>query len=218
MERLRDLFGKEAISGEDSIRLDSLRRSAAFREAPDFSMDHFLEQAQARITFSDARFPIDSRAYELVNKTNQFNLNGRRYGEAEWRERLERDDVFLLLVSYQDKYGPLGKIAVITGRKRERTLLVDAWVMSCRAFSRRIEHRCLQALFEKYEVDEIAFDFRATPKNGPFQEFLAELSNNLTEPWAPLSRETFAEKSPRLFHQIEDLTDDKSQHTPGAVL
>ena len=47
--------------------------------------------------------------------------------------------------------------------------------MSCRAFSRRIEHQCLNYLFEKLDVDEIVFEYEATPRNGPIQDFFAEL-------------------------------------------
>ena len=50
-----------------------------------------------------------------MNKTNQFNLNGRRFQEAEWQNWLNAPDTVLVTASYRDKYGPLGKIAVIAG-------------------------------------------------------------------------------------------------------
>jgi len=103
---------------------------------------------------------------ELVNKTNQFNLNGRRYTEVEWRKQLEQPCGFAMAVSYEDKFGPLGKIAVLCGRHQDNVVHLDTWVMSCRAFSRRIEDRCLEILFEKFGVDdEILFQFERTSKN-----------------------------------------------------
>ena len=44
----------------------------------------FLAQAEAVVTF-DFGCAAEPRVLELVNKTNQFNLNGRRYTEADWR-------------------------------------------------------------------------------------------------------------------------------------
>ena len=59
-----------------------------------------------------ARGPDDRRAFELVNKTNQFNLNGRRFQPADWAAALARPGAWLAVVSYQDRFGALGKIAV----------------------------------------------------------------------------------------------------------
>ena len=112
----------------------------------------------------------DTRVLELVNKTNQFNLNGLRHTEAEWRRDLENPGAFVVAVSYKDKFGALGKIAVLKGARNNGEVEVSAWVMSCRAFSRRIEHRLLEILFERFETGEIRFQFEATPKNSPLRE------------------------------------------------
>jgi hypothetical protein len=48
----------------------------------------FLEQLDAEISFYFGKVPLDPRAVELVNKTNQFNLNGKRYTEASWGKYL----------------------------------------------------------------------------------------------------------------------------------
>ena len=44
-----------------------------------------------------------------------------------------------MVVSYRDKFGPLGKIAVLQGVKNGDAARIETWVMSCRAFARRIE-------------------------------------------------------------------------------
>src|SRR5438477_4902389 len=82
LERLRDRFGRRAVSEEDGIRLESLRRSARLRQAPTQDGEGFsdilLEQMEATITLSFIEDRHDRRSFELVNKTNQFNLNGMR--------------------------------------------------------------------------------------------------------------------------------------------
>lgn len=202
---LRDLFGKERLTEEDGLRLESLRRAQrvhAEAEARGAHPDEFLRDIDAQLTLRFAKDPPDARAFELVNKTNQFNLNGRRYDESAWRAHLDEPDRFLLVASYQDKYGALGKIAVLTGRPQNGALHVDTWVMSCRAFARRIEHRCLDALFEKFGAEEIAFDYQATPRNGPLQEFFTELTGRPPEPGLRLSRSLFARRRPPLFQTV----------------
>src|SRR5262249_23709412 len=147
LHRLSDLFGKSALSEEDAIRLDSLRQGAQFQEAAEAGggqvPEEFLAQVGATLSL-DFRDADDPRTLELVSKTNQFNLNGMRFTDPEWRKQLDAPGAFLLVAGYQDKFGPLGKIAVLQGRLEGRVLQVGTWVMSCRAFGRRIEHRCLE--------------------------------------------------------------------------
>ena len=118
---IRDRFGKERVLPEDVLRLDSLRSAAQFRESATegggAETDEFLSTLEARITVRVGREP-NPRAFELVNKTNQFNLNGERYTEAEWQSLLETPDAFVLTVEYTDKFGRLGTIAAVTGRFR----------------------------------------------------------------------------------------------------
>lgn len=172
---LRDLFGRPALLAEDQLRARSLRRAGHVRAATAATdATDFLASAQAEITFAFSRDASDPRAFELVNKTNQFNLNGRRYTEAEWMAALQHPDSFLLTVSYRDKFGPLGNIGVVLGCVADGVACVDTWVLSCRAFARRIEHRTTQVLFEHLGVDRLSLSYRGTERNGPLREFLTE--------------------------------------------
>ena len=195
--RLRDLFGRSCILQEDLLRAASIQRSRdskAVREKTRSTPAKFLEQVEAEIEFSFDKSTLDPRALELVNKTNQFNLNGRRHTEASWNRCFRDPSSFLMLVSYKDKFGPLGKIAVVSGRNGKK-LNVDAWVMSCRAFSRGIEYRCLEELFVKFNVDEIELDYSRTDRNTPLTDFLAELLGTAPFPKCTFSRLDLATRS-----------------------
>ena len=203
LERLRDRFGKMAVSEEDRIRAESIRSAVAVRAAAGgTNQDQFLERAEAVLQFSFDKHSADNRAFDLVNKTNQFNLNGHRYGEAEWRSCIQNPGSFLMTVSYRDKFGPLGKIAVVMGCEAGSHLHIDAWVMSCRAFSRRIEYQCLRQLYQHFDAAELVLDFGPTPRNGPTQEFLAAFGT--LQPEFRLTREHFEAACPRLFHSVEE--------------
>ena len=164
-------------------------------------MEAFLRDANAAVTFEfGSREP---RVLELVNKTNQFNLNGIRYTDAEWVEGLARPGAFVLSVQYEDKFGALGTIAAIRGYARARTLEIDTWVMSCRAFSRRIEHQCLQLLFETFPADEITVGYTPTAKNGPTKEFLSAIAGDMSATPVRIMRQDFEQKRPALYHKVK---------------
>jgi FkbH-like protein len=207
LRRLRDCFGKSEISAEDEIRLSSIRSSAAVRgsvDSPDFDTDTFLRNAQATIVFSLKPDTQDNRAFELINKTNQFNLNGRRWSRSEWLSFLQDPGAFLLTAAYEDRYGPLGEVAVVMGKREGPKLRVASWVMSCRAFSRRIEHQCLKYLFEKMGVEEIVFDYAGTPRNGPIQNFFSGLLASAPPENPSLPKAAFSVKAPPLFHRVDE--------------
>lgn len=211
LNRLRDLCGKEHVSDEDRLRLSSVKAGvevAHARDAAGGDIDEFLSGVEAEINVSFDKTTWDPRALELINKTNQFNLNGRRQMEAAFRQTLSKDDTFLALVSYRDKYGPLGKIAVITGRRNNAQLRLDSWVMSCRAFSRRIEFQCLKLLFQRFGADEICFDYEPTARNGPLQEFLTNLAGEPPRQHVRVSKSAFREHCPKLYHAVTETTNE----------
>jgi FkbH-like protein len=202
LRRLRDLFGKSNLSEEDSLRSVSIRRASEFHAATHGgnSSEDFLKSLNAVVSFDLLEAPPNARSLELVNKTNQFNLNGLRYTEAEWTKKLLLNDSVCVAVSYEDKFGPLGKISVLQGQQKGRILHLDVWVLSCRAFARRIEHQCLRMLFDRYAVDAIEFSFVRTAKNSPLTEFL----NSLSAADGLLTREQFHNCCPPLYHVVKD--------------
>jgi FkbH-like protein len=200
LQALRDWFGKSKIGDEDQIRLQSLRQAHDFVVAAGY--DTFLKAAEADLMIDFAPDPADPRPLELVNKTNQFNLNGRRFTEMEWRTRLKDPAAFLAVVAYKDKFGPLGKIAVLGGLQTPKALRVDTWVMSCRAFSRRIEYRCLECLFNHFGVQEAIFDYRTTPRNTPIREFFAGFLGTEPTDVLSLTRTSFEHARPQMHHRV----------------
>ncbi|MBZ5666370.1 MAG: HAD-IIIC family phosphatase [Acidobacteriia bacterium] len=205
MYRLRDLFGKDTVTTEDTIRQESIRRAhthAEHGENHPGTPEQFLEQAEAELTIELSKESVDGRALELINKTNQFNLNGKRHTESSWRTYLKEPDTIVMVVAYQDKYGPLGKIAVLAGRIKGSFLSLDTWVMSCRAFSRRIEHKSLEELFERFHLETISFDFQTTAKNSPVRDFLTEILGTAPSEGSRLSRDELIRRQVRTFHKV----------------
>ena len=206
LRRLRDLCGKDKVSSDDLLRLASIRQGAAFREQAEggSAPESFLEHAQAVVTF-DFSAAGEPRTLELVNKTNQFNLNGRRWAPADWHKETSSDRSLTVAVSYEDKFGPLGTIAVAKANFQGERLLVDTWVMSCRAFSRRVEHQTLRLLFDATGAAEIEFAFQPTAKNSPTRDFFASLLDEAPDAEFSLKKSQFDERCPALYHEVREL-------------
>lgn len=192
-QRLQTLFGKPAIFEEDRIRASSIRSASIAPPLPNVGANpDFLAGARATITFDMRRDPRDARPLELINKTNQFNLNGRRWTEAEWRGRMDAPDAFTLVVSYEDKFGPLGKIAALSGKVCNSTVSLDAWVISCRAFSRLIEDHTLDYIFSSLGASEVILDYLPTDRNRPVCEFFERMKCDAALSPVRISRDIFA--------------------------
>jgi predicted enzyme involved in methoxymalonyl-ACP biosynthesis len=111
---------------------------------------------------------------------------------------------FLAAVSYRDKFGPLGTIAVLQGRLEGQEIHIATWVMSCRAFARRIEYQCLAALFQQFEARAAWLDYKPTAKNGPLRGFLEQILGEAPpEGSVQMTRDAFEVRRPRLYHALE---------------
>lgn len=204
---LRDLFGKPLLMEEDRLRQASIRAAAQIEGLGESAASpEFLRSLKATVTLDWRIEPSERRPLELINKTNQFNLNGRRIGEGEWQRYLENRNTVLAVASYSDKFGPLGKVAVVLGTKRRSAVHVSHWVMSCRAFSRWLEYHTLDALFRETNAEEITFDFEATDRNKPLQAFFRAIGIGLDAAGTyRLSREDFSALDHALPHEVVDL-------------
>ena len=139
----------------------------------------------------------------------QFNLNGVRVTEGEWLRLLEDDCGFAVGVSYEDKFGPLGVVAVMAGRQQGGLVEVASWVLSCRAFSRKIEHHMLDYLFRTRGAKTVRLSFEPTGRNAPLQEFLRSLGlgrDNLAG--MELTEDRFLDLPRGLPHEVRTLSND----------
>ena len=173
---LRKAFpeGRRRASPGQHSKAGAWRRAA---QSGTDSPDDFLNSAEASIVFDCGQNSEDMRAFELVNKTNQFNLNGKRFNELEWRKFLADRTAFLLTASYKDKYGSLGKVVALLGRFDGRRVCVNGWVMSCRAFSRRIEYQCLNYCLKRSvptKSSSITQRLHETDRSKTFDRFAGE--------------------------------------------
>jgi FkbH-like protein len=203
MTRLRALFGKGEVTVEDGLRLDSIRSAGALREAQQRTSGagDFLAGVGGAVEFSRTTTRRE-RALELINKSNQFNLNGRRLTDSDLTVAARERDGQLVTVNYADRYGPLGMVAALLVSPRGGDLAIDVWAMSCRAFARRVEHHTLRYLFDTFAAPEIMVAFRRTERNLALQEFLSCILGEPPEGSAQLTLADFEKRTPALVHRV----------------
>jgi FkbH-like protein len=204
LEHVRALLGKSELLAEDGLRLASLRTSQALRSAlaaDDVSAD-FLAGVDGMVEFHHGTAHA-SRALELIGKASQFNLNGQPVTEAELARATRRGGE-LITVSYADRYGPLGVIAALLVGRGDAGPAIDAWVMSCRAFARRVEYHTLRHVFDRFADEEVALAFRPTARNLAIREFLISLHGHEPQGELRITRESFERAAPALVHRVID--------------
>ena len=93
---------------------DNAQRQATLGQATD--MAGYLKGLAMTLVASEIRSTDLSRAAQLVNKSNQFNLTTRRYSEAELEKLIANPDVVAMCFRLRDRFGDNGLISVILSR------------------------------------------------------------------------------------------------------
>jgi FkbH-like protein len=170
---LAALFHRENVTAEDRERTALYRRRleglvpSALRGA---DISAFLKSLGMRLVINDRTREDRTRAVQLINKTNQFNLNGRRVTEEDVSAVLASGGR-LYGASLTDRTGAHGEIlACLVGKGG----IIVSFVMSCRVFQRRVEHAFLAWLLSQPDPP-VGMSWVSTPRNEPFARFLEEV-------------------------------------------
>ena len=171
METLQSHLGRREITNEDAERTELYRRrmdGMAVSGAEGADLTQFLRNLGMRLTIHDRSAGDRSRAVQLINKTNQFNLNGRRLGDDAVAAVLASEGR-LFTASLEDRTGSHGEILAYLV---DHSGTVLSFVMSCRVFQRRVEHAFLLTLVNRGMAPR-RFLFAKTDRNEPFCTFAA---------------------------------------------
>lgn len=166
---------KTSMTAEDGQRVAYYRQESERNSLhAALSLDEFLEQLDLKVMISELGKDGISRAVQLTQRVNQFNLNGIRRTTGEINARL--GTATCLMVSASDRFGDYGVIGLIIYASFEHALRVETLVLSCRALGRGVEQRLAAHLADAAQasgLSQIEFEFLPTPKNAPIREFLA---------------------------------------------
>lgn len=132
----------------------------------------FLQSLQLKgslieIKDTDTEF---GRAFELLNKTNQFNTTGKRWDRRELLDLLLVDSNKILLYSLEDESTNYGIISTIILKTHQ----IEQFVMSCRVIGLDVEHNILHLLKTIYKCDTLVLT--PTEHNSVCQNFVKSIT------------------------------------------
>jgi FkbH-like protein len=174
VDRLMALFARREITAEDRMRTQMYRQRIATIPPTASASSHaelteFLKGLRMQIAIHDRSVPVGERAIQLINKTNQFNMNGRRAAPEEVSSLVAMGYI-LLTASLKDCAGDHGEIVSVLVAP-DGTL--THFVMSCRVLQRHVEFVILDYLLRRF--GRIRFEYLPTERNTPFRQFLEAL-------------------------------------------
>jgi FkbH-like protein len=170
------LFDTLAVSQEDR------RRGAMYQaEAERKRLEHTATDLEGYLRSLEMVAELDladpaaiPRIAQQTQRTNQFNLTTRRYGEAEIAHLAAHDASDVVYLRLRDRFGDSGIVAACILRYREGDAVVDTFLVSCRALSRGVEAVLLVEVLRRARrkgCARVVGEFYATPKNAQVGDF-----------------------------------------------
>jgi len=151
------------------------------------SIEDYLASLEIELTITKDEAAFVSRASQLTQKTNQFNLTTCRYTESQMEQFManEKHSVFTMFV--KDKFGDNGLTGVCIIKEDEhnpKNVIIDTFLMSCRVIGRNIEQAFFKNVLSnlvKQGYERICAWFIPTKKNSQVESFYETVGLELIE-------------------------------------
>ena len=170
-----------SITSEDSSRtvLYKAKAKRNLLEKKSINLEDFLISLEMSCIVEELNELNVERAYQLIQRSNQFNLTTSRFNVKDLLEKDQslRNDYFCRVYRLNDKFGDSGIISVVVLRKEQSTLMIEEFVMSCRVLKRTVEQfiiNDLVGLSLNLSIDALIGKYRETTKNSLVSELYLE--------------------------------------------
>ena len=168
-----------ALSGEDRDRgrmyTEQRARAELQRAAP--TLEEFWRSLQMSMDMREAAPEDVPRIAQLTQKTNQFNLTGRRSSDQEVAAMAADQATRVYGVRVRDRFGENGLVGVAITRDTGRVCEIETLLLSCRVIGRTVE----SAMLARLSTDARARGcralrgvFRPTDRNAPASRLYAD--------------------------------------------
>lgn len=115
------------------------------------------------------------RCYELVVRTNQLNMSGKKYSVEEFNEVIHRPDHKNFAFSCHDDFGEYGIVGFGQYRIEQKKLVFTEFAMSCRVAGKYVESALFANLLKKELCNQGIFEVRKTKKNALLRKTLDDI-------------------------------------------
>ncbi len=178
-------FQKNYITKEDLNRVSNYQKNKNIKikvkKGSEYNIDKFLNTLKMKLKVVRKKLSNKDleRPFQLINKTNQFNINGERLSEKQFKKTLKTKGS-LFSAFYKDKTGEYGEVITLLADNKKNVI---SFVMSCRVFQRKIELEFLRLLITSgFKINKFAF--KKTKKNEPFRIFYKDFLSSHIDPYS----------------------------------
>jgi len=142
------LFEPRNITAEDVERTSQYHAEAQRKalSATITDMGAYLESLEMEAAITEFTKIDVPRLAQLINKSNQFNLTTRRRTEADILTLMSDPRYVGFSIRLKDRFSDHGLISIVIGKKSDKTMEIDTWLMSCRVLKRQVEEEVLNEL------------------------------------------------------------------------
>lgn len=166
-------FNIATVTKEDLLRANSYRSLHCIQTQ---NYEQYLQELDMCMEIHEIRGAGTDRMLQLLNKTNRFNVNGKRYTRADIGQMLEMPEDYILIGGHlKDLVADHGMISYMLCRLVEQGVELLQWVTSCRVFQRGVEHSMMDylvSLCRQQNRKHIFCTYIQTEKNHMVKELL----------------------------------------------
>ncbi|HLJ49653.1 MAG TPA: HAD-IIIC family phosphatase [Bryobacteraceae bacterium] len=170
---------------------EDLHRNAYYAQSQQFgealrgtaNLRQFYAALNLRVEVKELGKAQLARAAQLTQRTNQFNVSSIRRTESElWT--LAQSGHTCLTVEASDRFGDYGTVGVAILRETGKDLVIDTYLLSCRALGRGVEHwmmREIGRIAVERSLDTVVARLLLSAKNLPARQFLESIGSGWQE-------------------------------------
>jgi FkbH-like protein len=140
--------------------------------------EEFLTSLRIEIDVAKAAESDLQRVAQLTQRTTQFNMSGVQHTVQSLTDQLARPGNECSTVRVRDAFGDYGLVGAMVFEVAADSLLVDTFLLSCRALGRGVEDRMLDDLKRwalERGLENVVIRFVRTVRNRPALEFLSRV-------------------------------------------
>ena len=183
-DQLRALedFAKFNFTDEDKKKAYQYKIRSKFISAKSkvIDEDSYLKSIKLKAKKIKINSSTISRAVQMTQKTNQFNLRTARYTQKDIEKLQKNKKNIIFLVNLEDVYGDHGIVGLIIGKHlNKESIFLDTFLISCRVLGRNLESWMLRELkrsAKKFKYLDIYAEYIKTKKNVIAKEVLTKHS------------------------------------------
>lgn len=171
-------FSRISLTKEDKNRTklyQAEKQRNRFKQSSK-SIELFLKSLNMKMIIYKNHKSMAFRLSQLTQRTNQFNLQTKRYTKSDILSFIENNDYIIWDIELIDKFGTNGIVGLLIAKiNKERGIaLMDTFLVSCRVIGRQIENVLMNKFLlylKKIGIKKVIGEYIPTKKNNLVKDF-----------------------------------------------